>query len=66
MPSKVWEEITQQFPKFNGEVSEWIGNFIPHLSMLGLILSHVSKWASSENNHFVKATLSLFDFIHKW
>ena len=33
MPSKVWNEITNPFPNYNGatvEVWEWIGNFIPH------------------------------------
>ena len=38
MPNKVWDEITYQFPNFNGatiegatiEVSESISNFIPH------------------------------------
>ena len=54
MPSKVWDEITYQFPNFNGytvEVWEWISNFTTHviitacdyLSMLGLKSIHVSK-----------------------
>ena len=36
MPSKVWDEITDPFPNFNGctiEVWEWISNFIPHIMM---------------------------------
>ena len=53
MPSKVWDEITYPFPKFNGctaEVWEWISKFTSplyndcdYLSMLGLQLNHVSK-----------------------
>ena len=36
MPSKVWGEITYQFPNFNGaavEIWEWTRNFIPHFIM---------------------------------
>ena len=36
MPSKMWDEITYQFPNFNGytvEVWEWISNFISHIIM---------------------------------
>ena len=36
MPSKVWYEITNQFPNSNGctvEVWEWISNSIPHFIM---------------------------------
>ena len=32
-PNKVWDEITNQFPDFNGctvKVWEWTSNFIPH------------------------------------
>ena len=53
MPSNAWDELTYQFPKFNGctvKVWEWISNFIPHfvmdaicLPVLGLKLNHVSK-----------------------
>ena len=35
-PSKVWDEITNPFPNFNGciiEVWEWINNFIPYFTM---------------------------------
>ena len=38
---KVWDEITYQFPNFNGaavEVSEWISNSIPHFT--GHLLIH--------------------------
>ena len=34
MPSKVCDEITYPFPNFircTVDVSEWIGNFIPHV-----------------------------------
>ena len=36
MISKVWDEMTYQFPNFNGataEVWEWKSNFIPHIIM---------------------------------
>ena len=36
MPRNVWDEITYQFPNFNGatiDVWEWISNFIPHFIM---------------------------------
>ena len=36
MPNRVWDIITNPFPKFNGctaEVSEWIRNFILHFLM---------------------------------
>ena len=36
MPSKVWDEITQIFPNFNGrtvEVWEWISNLMLHFIM---------------------------------
>ena len=36
MPSKVWDEIINPFPNFNGctvEVWEWISNFTPHFIM---------------------------------
>ena len=32
---KMWDEITNPFPNFNGatvEVWEWISNFIPHIT----------------------------------
>ena len=55
MPCEMWDEITHQFPNFNGftvEVWEWISNFIPHFvmgvimqSMLGLKLISVCKRA---------------------
>ena len=36
LPSKMWDQITYQFPHLNDctiEVWEWISNFIPHLIM---------------------------------
>ena len=35
MPSKLWDEITDPFPKLSGttvEVWEWINNFIPYFT----------------------------------
>ena len=52
IPGKVWDEITQSFPNFNGciiDVWEWISNFTLHISvsdyliMLGLKLNRISK-----------------------
>ena len=53
IPSKMRDEITNQFPNVNGckaEVREWINNLIHqfligcnYLCMLGLMLIHVSK-----------------------
>ena len=40
MPSEVWDEITYQFPNFNGETVEnweWISNLIPH-SIIDVII----------------------------
>ena len=42
MPSKVWDEITYQFPNFNDTtvlVWERISNFVPHFIM-GVIIIH--------------------------
>ena len=36
MPRKLWDEIINPFPNFNGctiEVWEWINNFIPHFKI---------------------------------
>ena len=30
--NKVWDEITYAFPNFDGEVCEWISNFIPRFT----------------------------------
>ena len=41
MPSKVWDEITNPFPEFNGstgEVWEWISNIIPFLKINEVII----------------------------
>ena len=59
-PSKVWDEITYQFPNFNRckntEVWEWTCAFHPalyntcnHLSILELKLNHVNKGGPSTN-----------------
>ena len=54
---KVWSEITDPSPNFNGatvEVWEWISNFIPHYwardyqSMPTLKLIHVCKKVTEE------------------
>ena len=46
MPNKVWDEITCQFPNFNGctvEVWEWIRNFTPHFVMYVIIYAYQGK-----------------------
>ena len=48
---KVWDEITDLFPNFNGEaveVWEWISNFIPHISVGMWLFIHVSKMGPSK------------------
>ena len=46
---KMWDEITDPFPNFNGttiEVWEWISNVIPHFIM-NVITDHCWDWSSS-------------------
>ena len=43
---KVWDEITNPFPNFNGAtvaVWEWISNFIPHFTGMWLLIHDVNK-----------------------
>ena len=34
----VWDEINYPFPNFNGAAREWMGNFIPHLLCVLLLI----------------------------
>ena len=60
---KCWDEITHQFPNFNGltvEVWEWINdlNGCNYLSMLGFKLIHLSNGGSRFTKHDIMVTLT--------
>ena len=64
MSSNVWDEISYQFPNFNGatvEVWEWINhptldNGCDYLSMQGLKVTHVHKTNHRKQLHAGQAT----------
>ena len=54
MPSKVWDEIDNPYPNFNGitvEVWEWMNIFIPHIIMD--VISN--SWWDQNSTMLVKA-----------
>ena len=70
MPSKVWDEITDPFPNFNGtivEVWEWVSNFIPHIIMeviTCLVKSGMKLLIHSKTSNGV--TIELWEWVSKF
>ena len=57
MPSKVWNEITYQFPNYNGatfEVCEWISNFASYFIMYVSTCPCWDDWSQ----HWLRSTLA--------
>ena len=71
---KMWGEIPYPFPNFNGatvEVWEWIRHFFPHqacdcLSMLVLMLNHVSKRAPDCTRYMIFYASLIVEVVHAW